>query len=106
MTTTSLIVSGTLTAIPRIDVLDDESTTTDPQRSPTPSASGRLATKDETTLYRAVSDDELADVAKNGFRPGRNSMETKLFATSAEDAAQFGRANYGLDGKPFTLLRP
>jgi hypothetical protein len=31
-------------------------------------------------------------------------METKLFATSAEDAARFGRANYGLDQKPFTLL--
>jgi len=31
-------------------------------------------------------------------------METKLFATSADDAARFGRANYGLDGKPFTLL--
>lgn len=63
-----------------------------------------LAAKGEAKLYRAVSDDELADIARHGFRPGRGTMETKLFATSAEDAARFGRANYRLDGKPFTIL--
>lgn len=73
-------------------------------RSSTSSAGRFLAAKGETKLYRAVSDDELKDVAANGFRPGPNSMETKLFATTAEDAARFGRASYGLDGKPFTLL--
>lgn len=83
-----------------------------PTRSTPRTLSGRvrlvsgavLAAKGETKLYRAVSDDELDDVAKHGFRPGRNTMETKLFATSADDAARFGRANYSLDQKPFTLL--
>jgi hypothetical protein len=67
-------------------------------------AAERGAGQGDTTLYRAVSDDELADIAEHGFRPGRGSMETKLFATSVDDAAQFGRGNYGFDGKPFTLL--
>ena len=39
-------------------------------------------------LYRTVSQEELNDIALfNGFRPGSGCMETKLFATSAADAA-------------------
>jgi hypothetical protein len=55
-------------------------------------------------LYRAVSDDELTDIARHGVRPGRGTLETKLFATSAEDAARFGRANFRFDRKPFTIV--
>jgi hypothetical protein len=43
-------------------------------------------------LYRAISQEELDDIALfNGFRPGSGCMETKLFATSAADAAFFAR---------------
>jgi hypothetical protein len=51
-------------------------------------------------LFRAVSRAELDDIADfGGFRqkPDRLSYEGKLFATSTEDAAAFGRINYRLD---------
>lgn len=51
-------------------------------------------------LFRAVSTAELDDIADfGGFRqkPDRLSYEGKLFATSTEDAAAFGRINYRLD---------
>jgi hypothetical protein len=58
-----------------------------------------------TTLFRAVSDAELVDVADFGFRPGPGQMETKLFATSAEDAGFFARdVLFPLDRKPLTVL--
>lgn len=50
-----------------------------------------------TTLYRAVSSAELTDIGQNGFRMAPGSYETgKLFAISAEDAAQFGKNNFHL----------
>jgi hypothetical protein len=57
-------------------------------------------------LYRAVSQAELDDIALfNGFRPGAGCMETKLFATSAADAAFFAREIlYPLDNKPLTIV--
>ena len=59
-----------------------------------------------TSLFRAVSKAELDDVAQFGFRPkpGGGSLETKLFATSADDAAAFGRDIFRLDRQPFTIL--
>lgn len=59
-------------------------------------------------LYRAVSKAELDDIAKYGLRnqPSSNSYETgKLFANSADDAAQFGKNNYLLDNVPNTIIR-
>ena len=56
-------------------------------------------------LYRAVSDKELADLLKNGFRPGKGTLEAKEFATSAEDAAKFGRDLYKLDQQPFSIVQ-
>ena len=56
-------------------------------------------------LYRAVSQKEMEDIAKYGFRPGLNSMLAKNFATTAEDAAWWGRQFYNLDGNPFFLVQ-
>lgn len=56
-------------------------------------------------LYRAVSQKELEDIARNGFRPGPNSLLAKSFATSAEDAARFGRDLFKLDQQPFFVVQ-
>jgi len=63
-------------------------------------------TEDYMQLYRAVSQEELQDVEFfDGFRPGPGCMETKLFATSANDAAFFAREIlYPLDNKPLTII--
>ena len=56
-----------------------------------------------TTLYRAVSPAEAAQVLENGtFQAGANSLGGKWFATTAEHAAAWGRAMYG--SQPFTVL--
>ncbi len=63
-------------------------------------------------LFRAVSKAELDDVVDlGGFRqkPGGLSYEGKLFTTSIENAAVFGRMNYWLDASigldtPFHIL--
>lgn len=59
-----------------------------------------------TSLFRAVSTAEADDIAQYGFRqaPNGQSYEGKLFATSAEDAARYGRINYGLDQQPFHIV--
>ena len=51
-------------------------------------------------LFRAVSQAELNDLTTFGGlrqKPDGLSYESKLFATSAKDAAYFGRINYRLD---------
>jgi len=62
-----------------------------------------------TSLFRAVSRAELDDIANfGGFRPNPNMQgyqEVKLFATSADDAAQFGRNNFGLDRVPNFIVQ-
>jgi hypothetical protein len=64
------------------------------------------ADEDGMQLYRAVSQGELHDITLfDGFRPGPGCMETKLFATSAVDAAFFAREIlYPLDNKPLTIV--
>ena len=58
-----------------------------------------------TTLYRAASTTEVTDMAANGVRNVSTGYETgKLFATSPQDAAQFGKNNFGLDGVPNTVV--
>jgi len=61
---------------------------------------------DATRLYRAVSQEELDDIVSiDGFRPGIGQLETKLFTTSAEDAAFFAReVLYPLDQRPLTIV--
>ena len=46
------------------------------------------------------------DIARHGFRqaPNGRSYEGKLFATSPEDAATYGRINYGQDSVPFHIV--
>jgi hypothetical protein len=52
-----------------------------------------------------VSDAELEDILRFGFRPGAGSMETKLFTSSAEDAAFFAQhILFPLDQKPLTIV--
>jgi hypothetical protein len=56
-------------------------------------------------LYRAASAAEVTDMASNGVRNISTGYETgKLFATTASDAAQFGKNNFGLDGIPNTVV--
>lgn len=66
----------------------------------------RSVATESAPLYRAVSEGERADLAAgNGFRAGPNSYEGKLFATTPEDAASFGRINYSLPGgEPFHIV--
>jgi RHS repeat-associated protein len=60
-----------------------------------------------TTLYRAASGAEVNDMMNNGVRiePNGGYVTGKLFATSAQDAAQFGKNNFGLDGIPNTVVK-
>lgn len=59
-----------------------------------------------TTLYRAVSKAELDDIAVNGLRTVPGGYESgKLFATTATDAARFGRNNFGFDGLSNTIIQ-
>ena len=59
-----------------------------------------------TTLFRAVSDAEKVDMGANGVRVKAGGYETgKLFATTAQDAAQYGKSNFGLDGIPNTVVK-
>ncbi|MCP3869804.1 MAG: hypothetical protein GY703_17265 [Gammaproteobacteria bacterium] len=66
-----------------------------------------VATKSgSTTLYRAVSKAELDDIAANGLRTTPGGYETgKLFATSLDDAAKFGKNNFKLDGISNHLIK-
>jgi len=60
------------------------------------------------TLYRAVSKAELDDIARWGLRSrgGQYGYESgKLFATSLDDAATFGRNNFRFDGTPNFLIK-
>jgi hypothetical protein len=63
----------------------------------------RGAWEEVVSLYRAVAKAELDDIAQVGFRqhPNSLSLESKLFATSPEDAARFGRDNFRFDEVPF-----
>jgi len=70
-------------------------------------AGERIAAESEAILYRAVSSAERADIQSfGGFRQAANGLsnEAKLFATSAEDAARYGRINYGLDNRAFHIV--
>ncbi len=51
-----------------------------------------------TSLYRAVSQAELDDIAENGLRIAPNGYATeKLFATTSADATQYGKYLQDLD---------
>jgi hypothetical protein len=48
-----------------------------------------------TQLYRAMSEEEYSSLMKAGkFEPFEKAMEGKWFATTAEDAAQWGKTFY------------
>jgi|GEM_PF-2018746 len=65
---------------------------------------GGVDVSNTTTLYRAVSKDELLDVADNGFRLGPNAMGNKWFAESAGDASEWGKKFFKWDKEPvFTM---
>lgn len=68
----------------------------------------RIAPKVEetTTIYRVVSEAELKDIGEFGFRTKAGGYETgKLFTPTFEEAAQFGKYNYGFDGIPNTIMK-
>lgn len=65
----------------------------------------RAAKGGSTTLYRAASQAELDDISINGIRSAPGYETGKLFATSAQDAANFGRLNFGFDKEPFTIIK-
>jgi RHS repeat-associated protein len=59
------------------------------------------------TIFRAVSDEELKDIANFGFRPNPNQrgyQDVKLFAPTIKEAAQFGKNNYRYDKIPNTIV--
>jgi len=61
-----------------------------------------------STIYRAVSQAELEDIAQFGFRSqgGKFGYETgKLFAPTLEEATTFGRNNFILDKVSNTVMR-
>ena len=69
-------------------------------------SAGGAARGSKITLYRAVSTAELQDILASGkFRAVAGQMETKWFATSAKDAATWGRDFYkkGWSG-PFWIV--
>ena len=56
-------------------------------------------------LYRAVSRGELSDIIEfQGFRAAPGTLETKLFATTAEDATSFARDLYPPDEPAAVIL--
>ncbi|MBI2709590.1 MAG: RHS repeat-associated core domain-containing protein [Actinobacteria bacterium] len=82
----------------------DEITAARPASGP-PSIS--TAAESKTTLYRAVSSAERADIESfGGFRQAVSGRgyEGKLFATTGEDATGYGRINYGIDNEPFHIV--
>ena len=56
-------------------------------------------------LFRAMQPGEIADLS-NGVRLSPTGYQTsKLFATSASDAVEFGKINFALDGIPNTIVK-
>ncbi|MEX2235381.1 MAG: RHS repeat-associated core domain-containing protein [Cyclobacteriaceae bacterium] len=59
-----------------------------------------------STIYRAVSTAEVDDIAHFGFRTKPGGYETgKLFAPTLQEATQFGKGNFMLDGIPNTIMK-
>lgn len=58
-------------------------------------------------LYRAVSQAELDDIAKNGLRGNGESMNSKWFATNAENASKWGQKfnSNDWDNQSFSIVR-
>ncbi|PLK42101.1 hypothetical protein C0V77_22570 [Emticicia sp. TH156] len=68
--------------------------------------STKAAKLGSSTIYRAVSQAELDDIAKFGLRIKSGGYETgKLFAATLEEATQFGKYNFGLDRVPNTIIK-
>jgi len=67
---------------------------------------GAVTEEGSSTIYRAMSTAEVDDVAKYGFRMNAGGYETgKLFAPTLNEATQFGKYNFGLDGIPNTIMK-
>ena len=64
-----------------------------------------LGSVGSTKLYRAVSKAELDDIANNGIRNASGYESGKLFATTVQDASNFGNLNYKFDKEPFTIIQ-
>ena len=61
---------------------------------------------DFSTIFRAVSKDELDDIIQYGFRTKAGGYESgKLFAPTMEEAAKFGKNNYMYDNLPNTIMK-
>jgi RHS repeat-associated protein len=59
-----------------------------------------------TNLYRAVFSEELNDISTiGGFRNVGGYVTGKLFATSAQDAGNYGRILYHFEKQPFTVVQ-
>ncbi|MBD1432701.1 RHS repeat-associated core domain-containing protein [Sphingobacterium sp. DN00404] len=66
----------------------------------------KMAEGGYSTIYRAVSQAELDDIAKFGLRTKSGGYELgKLFAPTLKEATQFGKYNFGLDGIPNTIIK-
>lgn len=66
---------------------------------------GKIA-KRTTTLYRAVSPSELADIQKTGRLINRGSAEGKYFTNSAEHASEYAKqAVKAFGDQPYTTIK-
>ena len=64
--------------------------------------------KESITLFRAVKDDELADIAATRRFSNPPGIQVKYFATSAEGAASYAKQAYSLFGESeggYTIVR-
>jgi RHS repeat-associated protein len=67
---------------------------------------GATAAESSTTVFRAVSQGELEDIAAHGLRNRAGVYETgKLFAPTLEEAAQFGKNNFKFDRLPNAIMK-
>jgi hypothetical protein len=67
-------------------------------------AGGEIVAEEAATLYRAVSKSELDDIAARGLQLKPGGYESKLFATSFEDAVTHGRDLYNVTSVPFNVV--
>ena len=71
----------------------------------TAAGAGKLA-KRATTIYRAVSPGELADIQKTGRLINRGSAEGKYFTDSAEHASEYAKqAVKAFGDQPYTTIK-
>lgn len=58
-----------------------------------------------TTVYRAVDNTELADIAENGLRLGPNGAEVKAFVGTQDEASALANTYSKQSGEAFSVIK-